>query len=93
MMQKDSLILAFQYILCCGSTHARRWSLCEALNFNTSYVVVQRLLAGKTIGLTIFQYILCCGSTGAIRSLEVTYKGFQYILCCGSTCKFGIIMI
>ena len=40
---KPSLIITFQYILCCGSTKA--YPLCTAFvsDFNTSYVVVQRL--------------------------------------------------
>ena len=60
------------------------WS--REVDFNTSYVVVQRRLMEwyKTIQ-TVFQYILCCGSTARAANLATGGKKFQYILCCGST--------
>ena len=56
--------IKFQYILCYGSTFLEVF-LCDfVLNFNTSYVTVQRYLINNNFfGHRKFQYILCYGST------------------------------
>ena len=81
-------IFKFQYILCYGSTQsASKFSLWN-LNFNTSYVTVQRLMSGIEQQVNEFQYILCYGST-TFPLWKLSGNKFQYILCYGSTGKIA----
>ena len=55
------------------------------VDFNTSYVTVQRTVTIKLEFIPEFQYILCYGSTSPPSSGLGLVTSFQYILCYGST--------
>ena len=78
-------ICTFQYILCYGSTIRKIKIPRRKVNFNTSYVTVQRFLAARTpLGNHISIHpMLRFNMEGFFMFND--FNKFQYILCYGST--------
>ena len=85
--------LAFQYILCCGSTFSTNLFNLNFFNFNTSYVAVQPLWLyillfssyQKSTEVTIFSIIFsndkrCLGKNKKITWKDLKYQVFLFVL-------------
>ena len=77
--------IAFQYILCCGSTPFNTLFLLLLLSFQ--YILCCGSTAFKDTYVTISQYFNTSYVVVQQQSIILSSKDkeFQYILCCGST--------